>query len=87
MKLFSHEVVQEQWAYVDYRNNMSIIGLVQMAGHKEIMAIGSYAMEDQNRAEVAFVVREDFQNLGIASFNLNDTSASFEYNQTGSPGS
>lgn len=70
MKLFSHEVVQEQWAYVDYRNNMSIIGLVQMGGHKEIMAIGSYAMEDEKRAEVAFVVREDFQNMGIASYLL-----------------
>ncbi len=70
MKLFSHEVVQEQWASVDYRNNISIIGLVQMGGHKEIMAIGSYAMEDKNRAEVAFVVREDFHNMGIASYLL-----------------
>jgi len=70
MKLFSHEVVQEQWASVDYRKNMSIIGLMQKGGHKEIMAIGSYAMDDENRAEVAFVVREDFQNMGIASYLL-----------------
>ena len=66
MKLFSHEVVQRQWASVDYRKNMSLIGLVQKAGHKEIMAIGSYA-DDGDRAEVAFVVREDFQNMGVAS--------------------
>ena len=70
MKLFSHEVVQEQWASVDYRKNMSIIGLMQKGGHKEIMAIGSYAMDDENRAEVAFVVREDFHNMGIASYLL-----------------
>lgn len=70
MKLFSHEVAQEQWASVDYRKNMSIIGLMQKGGHKEIMAIGSYAMDDENRAEVAFVVREDFQNMGIASYLL-----------------
>lgn len=70
MKLFSHEVVQEQWASVDYRKNMSIIGLMQKGGHKEIMAIGSYAMDDENKAEVAFVVREDFQNMGIASYLL-----------------
>ena len=38
---------------------MSIIGLVQKGGHKEIMAIGTYAQEDDTRAEVAFVVRED----------------------------
>jgi len=70
MKLFSHEVVQEQWASVDYRKNMSIIGLMQKGGHKEIMAIGSYAMDDENMAEVAFVVREDFQNMRIASYLL-----------------
>ncbi len=70
MKLFSHEVVQKQWASVDYRKNMSIIGLVQRKGHQEIMAIGSYAEGYENRAEVAFVVREDFQGMGIASYLL-----------------
>ena len=69
MKLFSHEVVQKQWASVDYRKNMSLIGMVQKRGHKEIMAIGSYA-DDGDRAEVAFVVREDFQSMGVASHFL-----------------
>jgi acyl-CoA hydrolase/GNAT superfamily N-acetyltransferase len=69
MKLFSHEVVQKQWATVDYRKNMSLIGMVQKGGHKEIMAIGSYA-DDGDRAEVAFVVREDFQRMGVASHFL-----------------
>ncbi len=68
MKLFSHEVIQKQWASVDYRKNMSIIGLVQNRGHQEIMAIGSYMMESDDRAEVAFVVREDYQGMGIASY-------------------
>ena len=70
MRTFSHEVVQKQWASVDYHENMSIIGLVQRGGHKEIMAIGSYAKEDEKRAEIAFVVREDFQGMGIASYLL-----------------
>jgi acyl-CoA hydrolase len=68
MRTFSHEVVQKQWSSVDYRKNMSILGLVQKEGHKEIMAIGSYAQDSDARAEVAFVVREDFQNKGIASY-------------------
>jgi len=72
MKLFSHEVVQKQWASVDYRKNMSIIGLVQKGGHQEIMAIGSYAMADEGLAEVAFVVREDFQGKGVASYLLGE---------------
>ncbi|MBT8364696.1 MAG: GNAT family N-acetyltransferase [Deltaproteobacteria bacterium] len=70
MRTFSHEVVQKQWSSVDYRKNMSLIGLVQQGGHKEIVAIGSYAQEDDTRAEVAFVVREDFQGMGIASILL-----------------
>jgi acyl-CoA hydrolase/RimJ/RimL family protein N-acetyltransferase len=70
MRTFSHEVVQKQWSSVDYHKNMSIIGLVQKGGHKEIMAIGSYAQDDDTRAEVAFVVREDFQGLGVASYLL-----------------
>ncbi|MBW2369883.1 MAG: GNAT family N-acetyltransferase [Deltaproteobacteria bacterium] len=70
MKLFSHEVVQKQWASVDYRKNMSLIGLVQRGGHKEIVAIGSYAAAGGDRAEVAFVVREDFQGMGMASYLL-----------------
>jgi len=62
--------VQKQWASVDYRKNMSLIGLMQKKGHKEIVAIGSYAEEGEGRAEVAFVVREDFHGLGVASYFL-----------------
>ncbi len=70
MRTFSHEVVQKQWASVDYHKNMSIIGLIQKGGHKEIMAIGTYAQESDEQAEVAFVVREDFQGEGVASHLL-----------------
>lgn len=70
IKIFSHEVVQKHWASVDYRKNMSIIGLVKRGGHKEIVAIASYAREDDHSAEVAFVVSEDYQNMGIASYLL-----------------
>jgi len=49
---------------------MSMIGQVRIGGHKEIIAIGSYADHGDNRAEVAFVVREDFQSMGIASYLL-----------------
>lgn len=70
MRLFSHEVVQEQWAEVDYHDNMSLIGRVQKEGHDEVMAIGSYAQDKDGYAEVAFVVHDDFQGQGVASHML-----------------
>jgi acyl-CoA hydrolase/GNAT superfamily N-acetyltransferase len=70
MRNFTHEVVQKQWASLDYRQNISIIGLTQKGGHKEIIAIGSYAKEEEHRAEVAFVVREDYQGMGVGSYLL-----------------
>jgi acyl-CoA hydrolase/GNAT superfamily N-acetyltransferase len=70
MRSFSHEVVQKQWASVDYHKNMSIIGLVQKGGHKEIIAIGSYAYDREQVADTAFVVREDYQGMRIASYLL-----------------
>ena len=70
MRSFSHEIVQKHWASVDYHKNMSIVGLVQQGGHKEIVAIGSYAYDREQVAEIAFVVREDYQGMGIASYLL-----------------
>lgn len=67
MKLFSHEVAQKQWARVDYHRNISLVGLLQRQGYKEIVAIGTYADDGSHRAEVAFVVREDMQGLGIGT--------------------
>jgi acyl-CoA hydrolase/GNAT superfamily N-acetyltransferase len=70
MKIFSHEVVQKQYASVDYRKNMSIIGFAQKGGYKEIVAIGSYADAVGENAEVALVIREDFHNKGVGSYLL-----------------
>jgi acyl-CoA hydrolase len=67
MKVFSHEMAQRQWALVDYHKNISLVGSVQTMGHKEIVAIGTYADDGSNRAEVAFVVREDMQGLSIST--------------------
>jgi len=72
MRSFSHEIVQKHWASVDYRKNMSLVGLVQKGGHKEIIAIGTYAFEREQVAEIAFVVREDYQGMGIASYLLGE---------------
>ncbi|MBF0303679.1 MAG: GNAT family N-acetyltransferase, partial [Desulfamplus sp.] len=69
-KVFSREMLQKQWASVDYRRNMSIIGLRQIGRRKQIIAIGSYAEAEENTAEVAFLVKEDLHGLGIGSYLL-----------------
>ncbi|MDJ0883034.1 MAG: GNAT family N-acetyltransferase [Desulfobacterales bacterium] len=83
MKLFSHEIIQKQWSAIDYRKNMSMVGFIQRHGHKEIVAIGTYAQESDAQAEVAFVVHEDFQGMGIASYllgHLEDIAKENDYN-------
>jgi acyl-CoA hydrolase/GNAT superfamily N-acetyltransferase len=70
LKTFTHEMAQKHWASVNYSTLISIIGLVRNKGRKEIMSIGTYAGAEENRAEVAFVVREDFQGQGMASYLL-----------------
>ncbi len=69
-KVFSRQMLQQQWAYLDYHRNMSLIGLVQKGKRKHIVAIGSYAEAEKATAEVAFLVKEDMHGMGIASFLL-----------------
>jgi len=71
-ELFTHEVVQLEWSSIDYHDNMALIALARKGGHEEIVAVGSYAHSDGSSAEVAFVVREDYQGLGIASYLLQE---------------
>lgn len=69
-KVFSRDMLQKQWAEVDYRRNMTIIGLMQLGKRKQIVAIGSYAEADEDSAEVAFLVKEKLHGMGIGSFLL-----------------
>jgi RimJ/RimL family protein N-acetyltransferase len=69
-KIFSREMLQRQWASVDYHQNMTIIGIIQVGKYKEIVAIGSYGMAEDDIAEVAFVVKEEYQNMGLGTYLL-----------------
>ncbi|HYA43763.1 MAG TPA: GNAT family N-acetyltransferase [Syntrophobacteraceae bacterium] len=69
-KLFSHQDIQEQWANVDYRKSISLVGLVSRGGHKEIIAIGTYAEAEEGRAEFGLVIHEDFQGRGLGTHLL-----------------
>lgn len=69
-RVFSREMLQQQWAEVDYKRNMTLIGLMQSGKRKQIVAIGSYAEASRDEAEVAFLVKEEFHGMGIGSYLL-----------------
>ncbi|MCK5542230.1 MAG: GNAT family N-acetyltransferase [Desulfobacterales bacterium] len=69
-RVFSREMLQKEWSGVDYKKNMTIIGLMQLGRRKRIIAIGSYAEVENNMAEVAFLVKEELHGMGVATHLL-----------------
>ncbi len=68
VKTMPHKKMQE-YVNVDYRNTMSIVGLVGEAGEGRIVAEGRYVLPgDSPYADVAFVVDEAYKGMGIATF-------------------
>jgi len=62
------------WPYViiDYKNEMVIVGTVQEGESENMVAIGSYSrVPNTNLAEVALVVRDDWQNKGLGTILFN----------------
>jgi len=71
VKTFPHEFIQE-FSNVDLSKNMAIVGLVQDTGGEQIVGVGRYYLiESNNRAEVSFLVRDDWQAKGIGTYLLN----------------
>jgi len=61
----------QNFVYIDYRSDMAIVGTVPEAHGEEIIAIGRYYLNPRtNLAEVAFIVRDQWQNRGIGTFLL-----------------
>jgi acyl-CoA hydrolase/N-acetylglutamate synthase-like GNAT family acetyltransferase len=68
MKWVPRKQVQE-FVFIDHRNEVSIVATVPAADGEEIVAIGGYYLDPKvNRAEVAFVVRDEWQHRHIGNF-------------------
>lgn len=59
------------FVYVDHRNEVAIVGTLPEAHGEDIIAVGGYYLDPRtNRAEVAFIVHDNWQNRGIGTFLL-----------------
>jgi acyl-CoA hydrolase/GNAT superfamily N-acetyltransferase len=59
------------FVYINHRQDVAIVATLPEAHGEEIIAIGRYYLDEKtNRAEVAFVVRDRWQNRGIGTFLL-----------------
>jgi acyl-CoA hydrolase/GNAT superfamily N-acetyltransferase len=61
----------QDYVFVDHRTDVAIVCTVPEAHGEDIIAIGRYYLDERsNMAEVAFVVRDDWQNRGIGTHLL-----------------
>jgi len=71
MRAMPHETAQTMTT-IDYESEMAIVGLAREEGRERIIAVGRYGLlgGGSDVAEMAFTVRDDWQNIGIGTFLL-----------------
>ena len=61
----------QDYVFINHRTDVAIVATVPEAYGDEIVAIGRYYLNQKtNEAEVAFTVRDEWQNRGIGTFLL-----------------
>ncbi|MCU0849495.1 MAG: GNAT family N-acetyltransferase [Spirochaetes bacterium] len=70
IRTMSHKEMQ-RYVNVDYEQDLSIVGIIQERGTERIIAECRYSYyKNENIYETAFIVDEEFQGIGIATFML-----------------
>jgi RimJ/RimL family protein N-acetyltransferase len=67
MREVSHERLQD-FVVIDYTKEMIILAVVEEDGRETVVGLGEYYLDDERLwANVAFAVRDAFQNRGIGT--------------------
>ena len=75
-RFFTHQVAMphsklQHLVNPDYDEEMAITGVIQKEGRNYIIAVGRYYLDQStNMAEIAFIVRDNYQQKGIGTFLL-----------------
>ncbi|NOQ45601.1 MAG: GNAT family N-acetyltransferase [Desulfobulbaceae bacterium] len=65
---FTPRLIQD-FVFIDHRRDVAVVGTVPEAYGEDIIAVGRYFLNEQtNKAEVAFVIRDGWQNQGLGTF-------------------
>jgi len=68
LKSMPHNSLQV-FCNVDYESEMALVGIVEVDGVEQIVAVGRYMTEPAGQtAELAFAVRDEWQHQGIGTF-------------------
>jgi RimJ/RimL family protein N-acetyltransferase len=67
LRYIPHKQIHD-FVYIDHRNEVAVVATLPAAQGEEMIAVGRYYLDQAtNRAEVAFVVRDAWQNRGIGA--------------------
>jgi len=71
LRAMPHQTIQAMTT-IDYEQDMAIVGVVRKEGRERIIAVGRYGLLGgaSELAEMAFTVRDDWQNIGIGTYLL-----------------
>ncbi len=63
-----HEMLQDLFVVIDYTKDMVILATIEREGKETVIGVGQYVINEGTRtADVALVVRDDYQSQGVGT--------------------